>query len=82
MRYKIGYKYQLFIPDYIYNLFQQDYPMHTNFFSFSIRSTSALTSSKSKCVYVFNVTEISACPMIYCNVLGFILAAAILEQNV
>lgn len=37
---------------------------------------------KSKMRNVFNVTPIPECPIIYCSVLGFIRAAAILKQNV
>ena len=33
-------------------------------------------------IYVFNVTLISACPMIYCKLWGFIPLFAIFEQKV
>lgn len=51
------------------------YRVHTSFISFCM-------SSKSKWVYVFSVTPISKCPIIFCNVLGFIPDFATLEQKV
>ena len=35
-------------------------------------SISSLASSSLMCVYVSRVTDTSACPMIYCNIFGFI----------
>ena len=43
---------------------------------------SSFASSKFTWVYVFKVTLISECPIIYCRVLGFIPDFAILEQKV
>ena len=43
---------------------------------------SSFASSKFTWVYVFKVTLISECPMIYCRVLGFMPDFAMLEQKV
>ena len=50
------------------------------FLNSSIRFNSSSASSNPICVYTFIVTDISECPMRYCNVLGFIPDFAILEQ--
>ena len=52
------------------------------FLNSSIRFNSSSASSNPICVYTFIVTDISECPMRYCNVFGFIPDFAILEQYV
>lgn len=52
------------------------------FLNSSIRFNSSSASSNPICVYTFIVTDISECPMRYCNVLGFIPDFAIFEQYV
>ena len=50
--------------------------------SFAILFISSFASINPRCVYTFNVTPISECPIKYWSAFGFIPAFAILEQYV